>query len=123
MSKELKTKMTDHTITEFWGGVERGNCAQITASCKFKLCDNIEAQLQEEGHVKLTMEDAAALCNDLGQFIKREATRRQGLLKAEIAAHRSIEKIVFNEVAELPENLMAGPEIAVNMVSKFCPKV
>jgi len=123
MSTELKTKMTDHTINEFWGGNERGKCVQVTKGGFAEIGEHIEEQLQKEGYIQLTMEDAAALCNELGPFIKREAVRRQGLLKSQIEAHKEIEKTVFNEVAALPENIMAAPGMVVNLVSKFCPKV
>jgi hypothetical protein len=122
MSTEIETKMTGHTVVEFWGGDDRGVCLQVTASAPLKVRDSIADQLQEEGHIHLTMEEAASLCNDLGAFVKREAVRRQGLLKAEIEKAKIAERTVFHEVAELPSGLMAGPELSVLMVSRFCPK-
>ena len=122
MGTKINTKMTEHTAKEFWGGDERGVCVQVTASEPLRVCETIEEQLQEEGHIQLTMEEAAALCNDLGAFVKREAVRRQGLLKEEIAKAKIKERTVFHEVVELPSDLMAGPELAVLMVSRFCPK-
>lgn len=112
MGTEVKTKMENHTVKEFWGGDDRGVCLQITS---------IEA-VDGEGFVQLTMEEAAALCNDLGAFIKREAMRRQKLLREQLAQMKLNERTVFNEVSELPDELMAGPELAVMMVSRFCPK-
>ena len=122
MGTTINTKMTEHTAKEFWGGDERGVCVQVTASTPLRVCETITEQLQEEGHIQLTMEEAAALCNDLGGFVKREAVRRQALLKAEIEKAKIAEKTVFHEVAGLPSDLMAGPELAVLMVSRFCPK-
>ena len=112
MGTEVKTKMENHTIREFWGGDERGVCLQITAA----------TAVDDEGFVQMTMEEAAALCSDLGAFIKREATRRQRLLRDQLEQLKRDERTVFNEVAELPDELMAGPELAVMMVSRFCPK-
>ena len=122
MGTEIKTKMTGHIAKEFWGGDNRGVCLQVTASSPLRVRETIGDQLQEEGFIQLTMEEAAALCNVLGGFIKREAKRRQALLKDEIAKAKIAEKTVFHEVAELPSDLMAGPELAVLMVSRFCPK-
>lgn len=108
MSTELDTRMAEHYITEFWGGSERGVCLQVTRNDRL--------------FIQLTMEEAAALCNDLGAFIKREATRRQGLLRDQLKELQLDVQTVFHEVAELPSDLMAGPELAVSMVSRFCPK-
>ena len=122
MGTEITTKMSGHTAKEFWGGDGRGVCLQVTASAPLRVRETIGDQLQEEGFIQLTMEEAAALCNDLGGFVKREATRRQALLKAEIEHAKIAEKTVFHEVATLPSDLMAGPELAVLMVSRFCPR-
>ena len=122
MSAEINTKMTNHTVVQFWGGNERGVCLQITASAPLKVQDTILEQLQEEGFIQLTMEEAAALCNNLGSFIKREATRRQELLRKEIARLNITEKTVFHEVANLSMDLIVGPELAIQMISQFCPK-
>ena len=122
MATEINTKMTDHTVNQFWGGEDRGMCLQVTASTPLRIRDTIGEQLQEEGFIQLTMEEAAALCNDLGAFVKREAVRRQTLLRQEIERAKLAEKTVFHEVSELPSDLMAGPELAVLMVSRFCPK-
>ena len=71
MSESVETKMTDHQVIEFWGGNSRGVCLQVTASA-LRIRATIDEQLQEEGFIQLTMEEAAALCNDLGRFVKRE---------------------------------------------------
>ena len=122
MGTEITTKMSVHTANEFWGGDDRGVCLQVTASAPLRVRETIGDQLQEEGFIQLTMEEAVALYNDLGGFVKREATRRQALMKAEIERAKIAEKTVFHEVASLPSVLMAGPELAVMMVSRFCPK-
>ena len=122
MGTEIDTRMTEHNVKQFWGGDSRGVCLQITAATPLKVCDSIEEQIQEEGHIQLTMEEAAAMCNDLGRFVREEAQRRQSLLREEIAQAKVTERTVFQEVAELPADLMAGPKLAVLMVSRFCPK-
>jgi hypothetical protein len=68
------------------------------------------------------MEEASALCNNLTAFVKREAVRRQGLLREEIKKAKIVERTILHEVAELSSELMAGPELVVTMVSRFCPK-
>lgn len=122
MGKEITTKMSSHTAKEYWGGDDRGMCLQITASGPLRVHETAGEQIQEEGFIQLTMEEAAALCNDLIGFVKREAMRRQALLKAEIERAKIAEKTVFHEVASLPSNLMGEAELAVMMVSRFCPK-
>jgi hypothetical protein len=121
MSTMVDTKMTDHTAVEFWGGADRGVCLQITASC-MRIHDNTIDQVQEEGYIQLTMEEAAALCNDLGSFVRREALRRQDLLRRELEDAKIAERMVFREVANLPADLMAGPELAVLTISRYCPR-
>lgn len=122
MGTEIETKMTEHTAKEFWGGDDRGVCLQVTASGPLRVRETAGKQIQEEGFIQLTMEEAAALCNDLGGFVKREAMRRQALLKAEVEQAKIAEKTVFHEVASLPSDLMGVAELAVTMVSRFCPK-
>jgi len=110
MGTNINTEMQWHILKEFWGGDGRGVCLQITAIA------------DDEGFIQLTMEEATALCNDLSAFIKREALRRQALLREHIGQLKYVERTVFNEVAELPNELMAGPRLAVETVSRFCPK-
>lgn len=122
MSTEIETKMTTHTATEFWGGDNRGVCLRITATDSVKICDTVPQQMQEEGHIQLTMEEAASLCNTLNAFVRREAMRRQELFKAEIEKLKIAEETVFHEVARIPSELVTGHDLAVQMVSAFCPK-
>ena len=65
MSESVETKMTDHQVIEFWGGNSRGVCLQFTSSDPLRLRDTVSEQLQEEGFIQLTMEEASALCNDI----------------------------------------------------------
>ena len=112
MGTELETTMHEHTLKQFWGGDERGVCVQITST----------SGVDDEGFVCLTMEEAAALCGDLISFVKAEAIRRQRLLKKQIEQMRLCERTVFNEIAELPADLISADELVVTMVSRFCPK-
>ena len=112
MSKEVETKMANHSLTEFWGGDDRGVCIQVTSL----------TAVDGEGFVALTMEEASSLCADLSKFIKREATRRQALLREQLNELKIAERTVFHEVIELSDDHMAVAEIAIGMVSAFCPK-
>ena len=122
MSNELETKMTDHAATEFWGGDKRGVCVQITAA-NINIRESVEDQLQEEGFIQLTMEEASALCNTLSRFVTKEAMRRQSLLIEQLKQLKNMEKTVFNEVAKLDPEMLEIPLTAVDFVAKFCPKV
>ena len=123
MGTEVETKMADHTAKEFWGGEQRGVCLQITAISAPVSPVPGKPYYYEEGFIQLTMEEAAALCSALRTFVKNEAVRRQTLLRQEIDRAKIAERTVFHEVAGLPSDLMVGPELAVRMVSRFCPKV
>jgi len=114
MSTEIETKMTDHSMVTFWGGSERGICAQITDQ---------RPDSENHGYIQLTMTEAAALAEALGAFVRTEALRRQGLLKDEIERLKNIEKTVFNEVAELPQEFFGFGLMSVKMIDKFCPIV
>lgn len=116
MSTELTTEMLSHKLTEFWGGDERGVCAQVTALSPTH-GDN------GEGYIQMTMAEAAALCNDLSMFVKREALRRQSLLRQQLSDLKMRERTVFSEVSELAPELFDAPTTAVNLVDQFCPKV
>ena len=122
MSTQLETKMTTHQATRFWGGKDHGQMLQITASTPLNLRDNALDQIQEEGHIVLTMEEAAALAQTLGQFVRAEAVRRQGLLKQQLRELQLAEKTVFHEVAELPSDYFSPSDMSVAMVAKYCPK-
>lgn len=112
MSTNIATTMTEHTASQFWGGTTRGVCLHVSE------LEPVEGTCA----IQLTMEEAAALCGVLGTFVKTEATRRQRLLADQIAALHIAERTVFHEVAELPSDLLAGPALAVTMVSRYCPK-
>lgn len=123
MGTEIETRMTEHMVNQFWGGANRGMCLQVTASCPLTTFETAaEQRVQQEGFVQLTMEEASALCDNLGQFVKREAVRRQGLLREQIEALGISARTVFNEVADIPSDVLLWPSLAVAMVSRFCPK-
>lgn len=123
MGTELKTNMTEHTLKRFWGGNDRGACLIISAAGLIKVKGTVEDQMQVEGYIQLTMEEAAALRNDLGKFIIQEAKRRQALLKEKLEELKIEEKAVFHEVADLPvESMYDTPELIVRTVSQTCPK-
>ena len=95
MATEVNTAMQNHVMTEFWGGDDRGMCVQITSK-NIQLRDTAEEQLREsEGFIQLTMEEAAALCNALTGFIRREAERRKELIRAELERLRIAERTLF----------------------------
>lgn len=123
MSTEIETKMMDHTATEFWGGDKRGVCVQITAAEMKHIHESGIEQLQEEGFIQLTMEEAAALCNTLARFISEEAKRRQSLLKEQIEKLKGLEKTVFREVADFSPEMFEAQLVVFDYVAKFCPKV
>lgn len=121
MSKDLPTAMKSHTMTEFWGGNERGVCVQVTAA-EIKVADTVSDQIQNEGYITLTMLEAATLANELASFVAREALRRQSILSENIKSMRELEKTIFSEVAALgPELFEPAAPLAVSLVDKFCP--
>ena len=121
MSTTIETTMRDHTVKRFWGGDDKGYCLQITSSSPLRIHESTGDQLQEEGFVQITMEEAAELCSTLGEFIQQEAGRRQTLLRAELERLKIAERTVYHETAELSQDFMKVPKIAVRMVSRFCP--
>jgi hypothetical protein len=123
MSTEISTEMKEHGLRQFWGGDDRGGCVQITALSPLKVPDTSINWVQEEGYIKLTMEEAAELCNSLNVFITQEALRRQKLLKEQIARLHIQEKAVFHDTAELSEDLFELPRLTLKAISMFCPKV
>lgn len=121
MGERMETKMKDHDITQFPGGSDRGVCVQISSSKDIRVCETLLEQIQEEGFIQLTMEEASALQNDLCRFVKEEASRRIELLRKQIGDLKEIEKTVFKEILALPVDDM-GQDLIVDMVSRFCPK-
>lgn len=75
MSTEIKSMMKDHSLTEFWGGVDKGTCIQITSE-NLEIKDTVLEQIQEENFIQLTLKEALILCIDLNNFVLREITKR-----------------------------------------------
>ena len=69
MGTEISTKMAKYTVKRFWGGNDRGVCLQITSSKPFKVKETIMEQIQLEGFIQLTIEDASELCKVLTKFV------------------------------------------------------
>ena len=68
MSTQLKGT-TNHHITRFWGGTERGQCIQVTSS-KFSFDRN------QPGFIHVTKDEALELAEALLQFVN--GTRPEG---------------------------------------------
>ena len=117
MSTEIESRLTRHSLVEFWGGDKRGVCLQVTAT------DPHACEIDQEGYIQLTMADAAILAKHLADFALREAERRQGLLREQIAGLRDLERNVFGEVRDLRMADYSAQELAVALVDVYCPKV
>lgn len=63
MSKELDSIMMHHHLTEFWGGVDRGTCLQVT-------CDAPRNEPYGEGYIQLTRGEATALYLALEEWLE-----------------------------------------------------
>ncbi|MDV7397876.1 hypothetical protein RZS08_41125, partial [Arthrospira platensis SPKY1] len=111
MSTDIDTDLVEHKLTEYWGGDAKGVCAQVT---RLK---------GEEMYLQLTMSEAAALCDALGGFVKREAVRRRDLLKEEVAELQAVQHTIFREVADLNTELFDVPKLSVRVVEHFAPIV
>lgn len=116
MSKEIETNLPRHKLREFWGGDNRGVCVQVTCS------DPITGDLDQEGYVQLTMEDASELIGHLAKFVKEEAVRRQSLLRKQLEDLKLADRSVFHEIAALDPNLFDVPASSVKFVAALCPK-
>lgn len=121
MSTEIETKMKHHGLIESYGGKDKGMVMQVTSN-SLRIRETITEQLQDEGFISLTMEEASSLLYDLSCFVKREAMRRQGLLKAELDKLGSESMTVFHEISKLTPELFDVPATCVDMVSRFCKK-
>jgi len=123
MSKEIETKLKEHDVIEYWGGKDRGVMLNI-AYKNAKIKESILDQLQEPGFILLDMEEASALMSVLGDFIYREALRRQGLLRMKLEEIASKEKTVLHEISELSSSMIQFPTVstALEFISKVCPK-
>ena len=119
MSTEIETRLTRHSLVEFWGGDKRGICLQVT--CRSTLPP--PQRDREEGYIQLTMAEAAILAKQLADFALREAERRQGLLREQIKSLQDLERTVFGEVSAIRMADYAAQELSVALVDVYCPKV
>lgn len=71
MSKTIKTNMLDHSVVEFYGGVSRGPCLQITSLKPIQVRDTLLEQLQNEGFIHLTLDEAIILRDVLTTWIEK----------------------------------------------------
>lgn len=115
MSTEIETRLTRHSLVEFWGGDKRGICLQVT-------CRSASTP-DSEGYIQLTMAEAAILAKQLADFALREAERRQGLLREQIKSLQDLERTVFGEVSAIRMADYATQELSVALVDVYCPKV
>jgi len=123
MSKEIETKLKEHDVIEYWGGVDRGKMLQVSYK-NTRIKGSIIEQLNEPGFILLDMEEAVELMNVLGNFIYSEASRRQGLLKKRLEEIVYQERTILHEISELSSSLIKFPSISASLelISKVCPK-
>jgi hypothetical protein len=122
MSTELETGMQHHGAATFWGGDKKGVCLQISATSQEMYTQLLKSNNnQPDFFLDFDLVEAAALAETLATFVKKECLRRQALLKKQVEALKSLEKTVFFEVAELPEQFFNAGPLPVKMVSTFCP--
>lgn len=104
MSIELKTDMKNHSITSYWGCDPHGRMLQITCTKPIgpppdRFTQDIPNQ--EEGFIRLTLDEAKALSDSLFDFIFEECTRRDSLLKADLYRLKEQDKAIFGKINKL----------------------
>ena len=114
MGTEIDSELKHHLLKEFFGGVDKGVCLQITA---------VEPDEPATGYLQLDLTEAAELSYQLAQYCEREAKRRQALLKAQIAEMKELEKRVYREVADMDIGQFEVSRLMVSMVNSLTPKV
>lgn len=111
MRKEMETEMKSHQAFLETNGGESESYLFVTSG-----------SVQDEQELCFTMEEAVALCDNLGKFIKIEALRRQNLLKEQLQDLKAKERSVFHEVSEINGTFMDVPKMSVKLISMYCPK-
>ena len=114
MGIEIESALQHHLLKEFFGGVDKGVCLQVTT---------IAPDEPQNGYIQLDLTEAAELAYQLGQYCEREAKRRQALLKAQIAEMKELEKRVYREVADMDIGQFEVSRLMVSMVNSLTPKV
>lgn len=121
MSTELEpTKM--HFITEFGGGDTRGVMLQITRKDPFD-DEGLNKITNGRGVIQVDLEEAVELYNTLGQYMKREAIRRQKCLSETIDMYKEMQRTVLHEIRNLPESNFDPIVVALPYVLRMCPVV
>lgn len=124
MSKDMEAGMKHHAASTFWGGGQSGVMLQITTIALPGVgISDPELVLQQPGFIQLDLEEAAELHATLGEYIKQEALRRQGLLKAQLEKMQIASRTVLSEVAALSSDLLdcGARKVGVGLIVKFCP--
>ena len=114
MGTEIESSLQHHLLKEFFGGVDKGICLQVTT---------ITPDNPQNGYIQLDLTEAAELAYQLGQYCEREAKRRQTLLKEQIAGLKELEKTVYREVADMDIGQFEVTKLMVGMVNSLTPKV
>ena len=113
MGTEIDSELKHHLLKEFFGGVDKGVCLQITA---------VEPDEPATGYLQLDLTEAAELAYQLAQYCEREVKRRQTLLKEQIAGLKELEKTVYREVADMDIGQFEVTKRMVSMVDSLTPK-
>ena len=114
MGTEIESALQHHILKEFFGGVDKGVCLQVTT---------ITPDESANGYIQLDLTEAAELSYQLAQYCEREAKRRQALLKEQIAGLKELEKTVFAEIRDLDIGQFEVTKLMVSMVNSLTPKV
>lgn len=122
MSNQVPTDMVSHNLVKFWGGDERGFVVQVISNqLPVPSVSDKTLSTKADGFVTLTMEEACALCNNLGEFIIEECKRRQALLDVKIKDLGIDHDAVLKQVSMLDPALFRVRNIVTNLVAKLCP--
>ena len=113
MGTEIESSLQHHLLKEFFVGVDKGVCLQVTA---------IEPDEPATGYLQLNLTEAAELAYQLGKYCEREAKRRQALLKEQIAGLKELEKTVFAEIMDLDIGQFEVTKLMVGIVNSLTPK-
>ena len=114
MGTEIESSLQNHILKEFFGGVDKGVCLQVTT---------IAPDEPQNGYIQLDLVEAAELSYQLAQYCEREAKRRQALLKEQIAGLKELEKTVFAEIRDLDIGQFEVTKLMVGIVNSLTPKV
>ena len=113
MSTDIESGLNNHTLVEFFGGVDKGVCLQVTT---------IAPDDPQNGYIQLDLTEAAELAYQLARYCERESKRRQALLKKQIAGLKELEKTVFAEIRDLDIGQYEVTRLMVSMVDSLTPK-